>query len=133
LGRDPENDQVIAHHLKHESLELLCKALIESEEFNERHIKQSLTKKSPSTTHLGDECPTLSPENVRQAYREILGREPEDAAAISHHRRAASTTALRDTLRNAEEFQAPLRVLPTHARSIFLRLHQLQQDTSECV
>ncbi|MHB1266718.1 MAG: methyltransferase domain-containing protein [Acidithiobacillus ferriphilus] len=47
----------------------------------------------------------LSPDDVRAAYREILGREPENDQVITHHAKCESTDALRQSLLESEEFQ----------------------------
>ena len=122
LRREPENQEVLEHHLSHDSLHHLYKALIESEEYRERNIPQGSVAiaQAPIPSIVGNTL--LSPEDVAKAYREILGREPESAAAINHHIHAASATALRQALMASEEFQAPFRALPTQARNIFFRL-----------
>ena len=47
----------------------------------------------------------LSPDDVRAAYREILGREPENDQVIAHHAKCKSADALRQSLLESEEFQ----------------------------
>lgn len=50
----------------------------------------------------------LSEEEVRQGYRFILGREPENAQVIDDHRRHADLETLRRALLNSNEFRAKL-------------------------
>lgn len=50
----------------------------------------------------------LPDETVRQCYREILGREPENQDVIDEHSQLGTIEALRRALMNSEEFSSRL-------------------------
>ena len=50
----------------------------------------------------------LSEQNVRDAFQEVLGREPESNAVIDHHRQLPTIQALRSALIDSPEFKARL-------------------------
>ena len=73
--------------------------------------------------------PTLSTDDVCAAYREILGRDPENDQVISVHANLESIEDLRQVLLNSEELKSRISALPEYARSIFNRMQVLQQGT----
>lgn len=77
-------------------------------------------------TQAPHEALKLSAETVRQAFMDILGREPESDEAIKHHQRMENAAALRENLMTFEEFKSKLAALPEYARSIYMhQIHML--------
>jgi hypothetical protein len=74
----------------------------------------------------------LSNDAVRQAFQEVLGREPEGVGVVAHHAAFPSVQALREALIASEEFQQRMDSLPEYARSIFRRM-QLQRSINQGV
>ena len=70
--------------------------------------------------------PTLSAHEVCAAFREILGRDPENDQVISHHANLDSIEDLRQALLDSAEFKSRISDLPETARIIFNRLQRLQ-------
>jgi hypothetical protein len=73
--------------------------------------------------------PTLSTDDVCAAFREILGRDPENDQVIAVHANFDSIEDLRKVLLDSEEFKSRVSALPEYARSIFNRMQVLQQGT----
>ena len=73
--------------------------------------------------------PTLSADDVRAAFLEILGREPESDQIIAEHSNHESIEVLRQNILESEEFKSHIATLPEYARSIFNRMQLLQQGT----
>jgi hypothetical protein len=71
--------------------------------------------------------PTLSADDVRAAFLEILGREPENNRVIAEHSNHESIEVLRRNILESEEFKSHVAALPEYARSIFNRMQLLQQ------
>ncbi|MBN2855590.1 MAG: DUF4214 domain-containing protein [Halothiobacillaceae bacterium] len=74
-----------------------------------------------------NKAPRLPAEIVRQAFIEILGREPENEDVVKTHAKSESLEALRETLLNSEEFQSRVAALPEYARTILMRHLQAQR------
>ena len=72
---------------------------------------------------------TLSADNVRAAFLEILGREPESDKVIAEHSTHESIEVLRRNLLESAEYKSHIAALPEYARSIFNRMQLLQQGT----
>lgn len=72
LGREPENDQVIAHHTKCESVDALRQALLESEEFKYRINMEHLVRSHVNQAGGGEggEVGILDP-HAREIYLEL--------------------------------------------------------------
>lgn len=70
---------------------------------------------------------TLSTDDVCAAFREILGRDPENDQVIAVHANFDSIEDLRKVLLDSEEFKSRISDLPEYARSIFNRMQVLQQ------
>lgn len=91
-----------------------------------RDIK-SLVQQTMGDRAAKNEQPRLPTETVRQVFREILGREPENDDVIHHHAKLGTSEALREELLNSGEFRARLEALPEHARMILMRQMQAQR------
>ena len=62
-----------------------------------------------------------SADDVRAAYREILGREPENDQVIAHHAKCESVDALRQALLESEEFKYRINMehlVPSHVNQV---------------
>ena len=116
-------------------------ALMES--FTER-MEGLLTFAKSNQSHTTTKEQSLpSADDVRSAYREILGREPENDQVIAHHAKCESVDALRQALLRSEEFKyrinaehlvprhvnqvedgegSEVGILDPHAREIYLEL-----------
>ena len=70
---------------------------------------------------------TLSADEVRAAFRDILGREPENDQIIALHANHESIEDLRQNLLESEEFKSRVAALPEYARRIFNRMQRSQQ------
>ena len=88
---------------------------------------KSLMQQTMGNLAAENEQPRLPDETVRQVFREVLGREPENDDIIHHHAKLGTSEALREGLLNSEEFRARLQTLPEHARTIFVRHMQAQR------
>ncbi len=81
------------------------------------HPVDFLKSKFSSATKPGNASPrsaesaSLSREDVRNGYRFILGREPENESALSHHLSHRSFDDLRLSLLKSSEFQGKYKVL----------------------
>ncbi|MFA7496512.1 MAG: DUF4214 domain-containing protein [Acidithiobacillus sp.] len=64
----------------------------------------------------------ISDEAVRQAFRDVLGREPEGDDTIAYHARLANVQVLREALVTSEEFKMRIDPMPEYARFIFRRM-----------
>ena len=87
----------------------------------EQHVAQLQTMTAAQITSVNEE-PRLSEEVVRQMYREILGREPENDQAIAHHANQESVEALRQALLDSEEFKSRISGLAPRAMEVYLGL-----------
>lgn len=76
-------------------------------------------------TQIADGGAHLPIETVRQCYREILGREPENETVIGEQAKLGSIEKLRNVLLNSEEFQMRVNTVPEYARTILKRHLQL--------
>ncbi|MHB1642861.1 MAG: DUF4214 domain-containing protein [Acidithiobacillus sp.] len=88
---------------------------------------ESLVQQTMGDTAAEDEQPRLPTETVRQVFREILGREPENDDVIHHHAKLGTSEVLRERLLNSEEFCTRLEALPEYARTILMRHMQAQR------
>ena len=70
---------------------------------------------------------TLSADEVRAAFRDILGREPENDQIIALHANHESIEDLRQNLLESEEFKSRVAALQEYARRIFNRMQRPQQ------
>ncbi|WMT47190.1 MAG: DUF4214 domain-containing protein [Acidithiobacillus caldus] len=84
-------------------------------------------------TQNATEEPRLPAETVRQLYREILGREPENDEVIQTHAKLGTVEALREVLLNSEEFQSRIAGLPEYARTLMKRCMQVCHAQQEAV
>lgn len=82
-----------------------------------------------STSKYVPVAPTLSADNVRAAFLEILGREPESDKVIAEHSTHKSIEVLRQNLLESAEYKSHIAALPEYARSIFNRMQLLQQGS----
>lgn len=83
---------------------------------------------SPEHGQIQDKPQRLSSEAVKQAFIDILGRDPESTETISHHARLESYQALSDHLISSIEFQSRLVPLSEYARQIFQRQIQMTKE-----
>lgn len=103
LGREPESENVIAAHLRCLGAQDLRLTLLRSDEFRQFFSRFRQTRLR-NESQLQSQIP-VSAELVREAFRWILGREPESAAVIAAHQQARSPEELRNILLNSQEFQ----------------------------
>ncbi len=73
-----------------------------------------------ASTHVDERY--ISREAVRQAFRDILGREPEGEDVIANHAKFPHVQALKEGLMESDEFKNRLTHMPEHARSIFRKM-----------
>jgi hypothetical protein len=73
-----------------------------------------------ASTHVDERY--ISREAVRQAFRDILGREPEGEDVITHHAKFPHVQALREALMESDEFNTRLTHMSAHAQSIFRKM-----------
>jgi hypothetical protein len=71
--------------------------------------------KQPSVRNLPDEV-------VCQAFRDVLGRDPESDDVIAHHAVFSSVAALREVLMDSEEFQRRVESLSENAHLVLRRM-----------
>jgi hypothetical protein len=88
-----------------------------------QQIAASLNTVEPSTL----EVPNIGRSTVCQAFRNVLGREPEGENIVAHYAQLASMQALREALMDSEEYKNRLNEMPEHTRGIFKRLIAQQQ------
>ena len=88
---------------------------------------ESLVQQTVGDRAAENEQPRLPTETVRQVFREILGREPENDDVIHHHAKLGTSEVLREKLLTSEEFLARLEALPEYARTILMRHMQAQR------
>lgn len=93
-----------------------------------RQIEEWVSYSTSANTQTSSVCQRpLSEEDVRQAFREILGREPESEAVLEHYAQQSTIESLRQALMDSEEFKVYITALPEHARIVFTRLLRAQQ------
>ena len=103
LGRDPESEDVITAHLRCLGAQDLRLTLLRSNEFRKFFV--GLRQTGSSERSRSEPSMLLSAELVREAFRWVLGREPESATVIAAHQKARSPEELRYILLNSEEFR----------------------------
>jgi len=103
LGREPESEDVITAHLRCLGAQDLRLTLLRSDEF--RKFFAGLHQTGPRERSRSEPPMLLSAELVGEAFRWILGREPESATVIAAHQKARSPEELRYVLLNSEEFR----------------------------
>ncbi len=87
---------------------------------------ESLVQQTMGDQVAKNEQPRLPAETVRQVFREVLGREPENDDVIHHHAKMGTSEVLREALLNSGEFRARMEALPEYARTILMRYLQAQ-------
>jgi hypothetical protein len=90
LGREPENDAVIA---------IQARAFPDWRRFRESLLKSDEFRALASQLADG----RVTREQIRDAYIQILGREPESADAYAAHAKVRSNFELREILMSSEE------------------------------
>ena len=88
---------------------------------------ESLVLQTMGDRAVENKQPRLPTETVRQVYREILGREPENDDVIHHHAKLGTSEALRESLLNSDEFSGRQAALPEYARTILVRYMQARR------
>jgi hypothetical protein len=105
LGRDPESDLVVLQHQRIGSPAELRRQLLLSQEFREKHAAALQGDPPNESEALGQE---LTPEDVAETFRWLLGRNPESEATLAGHLSARTLGRLRLVLLRSPEFRRKL-------------------------
>jgi hypothetical protein len=98
LGREPESRAAIEAHLTASNKANLRERVLLSQEFRDRLDALTIRGLTQPDQHVSD-------DDVRNAYRWVLGREPESSAAIEAHRGCRDRTELRKRFILSPEFR----------------------------